>query len=112
NRIALKYKTRYVNEPLEIYYPAPDGWGKNSAKIRARSPLGTRHFYKEFVSLPYPIPRRKLLREYANYVRYSMHARIGLQETVREIPQPGMCLLAWPAGAAAYLRDRRLITRS
>jgi hypothetical protein len=107
NRIALRYKTRYINEPLEIYFPAPDGWGKNSARIRARNPRGTRHFYMEFVRMKYPIPRRKLLREYANYVRYSLHARVGLRQQLGEIPAPTICLAAWPIGLAAYLRDRQ-----
>jgi glycosyltransferase involved in cell wall biosynthesis len=109
NRIALQYKTRYVNEPLEIYYPAPDGWGKNSAKIRARCAQGTRYFYREYCRMDYPVPEWKRLREYANYVRYSLHAGAGLRDQLNEIPSPVRCLVAWPVGLAAYLRDRRLI---
>jgi glycosyltransferase involved in cell wall biosynthesis len=127
NRIALHYKTRYINEPLEIYYPAPDGWGANSAKIRAKNPLGTRFYYREYVGMNYPIPRRKLLREYANYVRYSYHARIGFAQQLEDISQtvpstkartglglglaPIYCLLAWPVGVAAYWRDRRILRK-
>lgn len=106
NRIALRYKTRYINEPLEIYFPAPDGWGKNSSKIRARNPHGTRYYYREYVSMDYPIPFWKLLREYANYARYSLHARIGFIQQLREIPSPLLCLLAYPVGLAAFVRDR------
>lgn len=109
HRIALRYKTRYVNEPLEIYYPAPDGWGKNSTRIRARSPQGTRFYYREFVSMDYPIPLGRLLREYANYVRYSLHAGVGFKQTLAEIPAPGYCLLAWPVGLAAFWRDRSVL---
>ncbi len=110
NRIALHYQTRYINEALEIYQPAPDGWGQNSVKLRARNPQGTRFYYREFLSLDYPIPKKKLLREYINYVRYSYHARVGLRRQAAEIPSPVLFLLAWPAGAAAYLRDRRLLS--
>ncbi|HZW03335.1 MAG TPA: glycosyltransferase family 2 protein [Anaerolineaceae bacterium] len=109
NRIALRYKTRYVNEPLEIYYPAPDGWGKNSTRIRARNPHGTRQYYREFVAMDYPIPPARLLREYANYVRYSLHAGVGFGRTLAEIPAPLTCLLAWPVGLAAFWRDRRVM---
>jgi len=109
NRIALHYKTRYINEALEIYHPAPDGWGRNSVRIRAQNPQGTRFYYREFVSLDYPIPKAKLLREYANYVRYSYHARVGFRCQAAEIPSQALFLLAWPAGLAAFLRDRRLL---
>jgi glycosyltransferase involved in cell wall biosynthesis len=111
NRIALSYKTRYVNEPLEIYFPAPNGWGANSRRIRARSPHGTRYFYLEFISMDYPIPRLKLLREYANYIRYSYHAHIGIGRQVADAPSFLYWLLAWPLGVAVYLGDRRLIRK-
>lgn len=112
NRIARVYKTRYINEALEIYSPAPDGWGVNSRKIRARNPIGTRYFYKEFVSMDYPIPKANLLREYANYVRYSLHAGIGIAQQIRDIPSPAFCLAAWPIGYAIYRRDRQLLAHS
>jgi glycosyltransferase involved in cell wall biosynthesis len=112
NRIALKYKTRYVNEPLEIYYVTPNSWGANSHKIRARSSKGTRFFFAEFINLGYrPMPVIKLLWAYANYIRYSYHEGLGTVKQLKDIPSPFYWFATFPVGYATYLRDKYLLFR-
>lgn len=109
NRIAIKYKTRYINEPLEIYYLTPNSWGANSHKIRARCPKGTRFFYMEFIHLDYPIPKSHLLRAYANYIRFSYHAGLGAAAQLHDIPSLLSWIAAFPIGFLAFIRDKFLI---
>jgi glycosyltransferase involved in cell wall biosynthesis len=111
NRIALKYKTRYINEPLEIYYITPNSWGTNSQKIRTSSPKGTRLFYLEFIHLDYPIPKFHLLRAYANYIRFSYHAEVGTVAQLHDVPSFFCWLGAFPIGFAAFIRDKLRLLR-
>ncbi len=107
NQIARKYKTRYVNEILAIYYPTPNNMGANRFLARALNPHTSRNYYRELVGSGYPFSPAALLREYANYVRYSIHAGAGLRQQLEQAPSPVYCLMAWPLGYAVYLRDRR-----
>lgn len=107
-RIALRYKTRYVNEALEVYYPtAPGSLSTRGFLARAKSPRGCRYYYQQMVAMDYPFPEHALLRGYANYIRYSMHGGVSIRRQFQEIPSLARCLIAWPVGLAAYLKDRR-----
>ena len=108
NRIALKYKTRYVNEVLKIAFPSRNSL--SAPLVRAKNPKGARLYYREFVNLEYPTPKTKLLRGYANYVRFSCHAGIGIVNQIKDIRSPLYWLAAFPIGYLAYLRDRRLVS--
>jgi glycosyltransferase involved in cell wall biosynthesis len=105
NRIALRFKMRYVNDVLRIYYPpSPDALRSRRRPVKA--PEGARLYYQEFVNLEYPFPELVLLRSYANYVRYSLHGRIGLAAQLSGIRSPLRWLAAFPMGLLQSLRDR------
>ena len=110
-KIALQYKTRYVNEPLQVYYSDPNSWSANIYKLRAENPKGARLYFKEYVNLEYPIPKTRLLRGYANYVRYCCHAGIRIASQVRDIPSSLYWLAALPIGYLAYFRDKQLLSK-
>jgi glycosyltransferase involved in cell wall biosynthesis len=104
NRIALRYKTRYVNDSLRIFYPPlPDALRSRRRPVKA--PEGARLYYQEFVNLEYPFPELVLLRNYANYVRYSLHGKIGLAAQPSGIRSPLRWLAAFPMGLLQFLRD-------
>jgi glycosyltransferase involved in cell wall biosynthesis len=73
NRIAKKYKTRYVNEKLRIYHEeSSDSLTKFSVKTRVQNPQGSRLYYEEYLSASLPIKDKiKLL---LNYIRFSFHS--------------------------------------
>jgi glycosyltransferase involved in cell wall biosynthesis len=104
NRIALKYKTKYVNEPLRIYFPSHGSLTDTLSRIQ--NCKSARFYYQEFVRLAYPIPRIQLLRAYANCIRYSWHAGIGITVQVRDAPSPIYWLTALPIASVIYLRDK------
>jgi len=105
NRIALKYKTRYVNEALMIYYPTPNNMGARRFISRARNPRGARQYYWELIGCGYPFSPAALIKEYANYVRFSIHAGVPIRDILQDAPSQVYCLAAFPLGWAVYRRD-------
>ena len=101
--IALKYKTRYVNEVLRTFFPTPHSLGDRNRAVS--NPAGSRLYYGEFVSLDYYIPVKFLLRGYVNYVRFSCHEKIGLVDQIRAIPSPLHWVVTFPVGFLIYLLD-------
>lgn len=109
NRIAIKYQTRYINDVVRKFYDTPGGWTRSSVKVRFRNPLSIRYYYRDLIGLPYPFSLRSRLRGYANYVRASLHGKVGLAKQASEAPSLLFWLAALPLGLAVYLRDRRLL---
>ena len=104
SQIAARYKTRFVNETLRIYFQERD-------RRLFNDPVGTSYAgrlyaVRLFLNLDYPFPLTALLRFYADYVRLSIYERIGPLQQVRQIPNAGYWLLALPMGIAVYLRDQ------
>ena len=103
-QIAAKYKTRFVNEVLRIYYQEDKSDGAHGYTHSNNG--GRLYANRLFTQVDYPFPFRYRLRHYANFVRFALHERIGLLVQVRQIPNPGYWLLALPIGIGLYLRDR------
>jgi len=107
NRIARRYKVRFVNEIWKITEYQHDGLSAKSLELRAGSPRAARVYYKEFAEtseVKIPILRR--LREYANYTRFSCHAHVSLLGQAREARLKLLWFWASPLGILLYLRDR------
>lgn len=112
NRIARRYKLRFVNEVWAFTEYQPDGLSAKSLYIRARSPYAARLYYKEFCELTgIYIPLIERLKGYANFVRYSMHANISIGQQVREVPSNLLWAVSFPIGWLLYVRDRNLLRR-
>jgi len=107
NRIARRYKVRFVNEVWKITEYQHDGLSAKSLELRAGSPRAAMVYYKEFAEtseVKIPILRR--LREYANYTRFSCHARVSLLQQLHTARFKGLWCVASPVGVLLYLRDR------
>jgi glycosyltransferase involved in cell wall biosynthesis len=104
NRIARKYRTRFVNEVVRIYYDSPDGLMASSVRIRVQNPRSARLYYREFVDLP--VSSRWILRNLVNYVRFSLHGRVSWRRVVSESGFPVTTLFLFVVGWLMYMRDR------
>ena len=62
----------------------------------------------DLVNMKYRVPLRRLFHAYANYVRFSCHAGIGIADQIKDIPSPAHWLAAFPVGYLVHLRDKRL----
>lgn len=101
NRLSRKYKTRFINKPLRVFQPLPDGLSASMLKIRVASPNGTRLMYEEQARMGLPFMQK--VKSLTNYYRFSIHA--------------GKCSmewnpLLWPLlliGGVFYIKDRRAL---
>lgn len=99
NRLSTKYKTRFINKPLRVFQPLPDGLTASMLRIRVASPNGTRLVYKEQAAMALPLLQK--MKSLINYYRFSFHA--------------GNCPLEWNPlvwplqiiGKLWYFKDRR-----
>jgi len=115
NRIARKYRIRYVNEILAYKEYQAGGLSAHSIEIRARSSVAARTYYRELVELEgLYVPFFDRLRACANYIRFSFHGKVPLRKQCKEISRRKMYyFLGFPIGLTAYLRDKRhLIKKS
>lgn len=112
NRIARRYRIRYVNEVLAYTEYQPGGLSARSVEIRARSSAAARTYYREFVELDdFYVPFLHRLRACANYVRFSFHGKVPLQKQYAEIGKKCYYFLSLPIGLAAYLRVKKRLDK-
>jgi glycosyltransferase involved in cell wall biosynthesis len=110
--IARRYKTRYVNDALLIYHVGERPDQLTTRGRGAKHPKGHRMWHRcvlnEHIDW-FRFAPLDFVRSAANYSRFSLHARCGLGETLRELDAPWprlLGVLAFPLGVAVYLRDR------
>ncbi len=98
---------RYFNEVIQHIEYQPDGLSSDRLTLRTQNPLGMRHYFMEEANR-FGKPYRKELgiKSHTNYVRYSLHAGIGLLQQAQDIKEKGRWLLALPKGTLDWLEDR------
>jgi glycosyltransferase involved in cell wall biosynthesis len=107
NRMALKYRQRHINEVVLAKEYLRDGMTYHALALQIEGAPATRQFYLEELTLPRPLKRRRRLRSYVNYVRFSLHANLGWREQAAQAPSKAAWLAAGlPVGTLLYLRDR------
>jgi hypothetical protein len=104
--MALKYRERHVNQVAKIVEYQSGGLTDDSLKLQIRTPLPMRQFLLEELRLPHRLPLRRRLCSYANYTRFSLHARLGVREQAREAPSTAIWSIIAPLGTILYIRDR------
>jgi hypothetical protein len=106
NRRALRYATRYVNEILAYKEYHSGGLSDKSIIVRMMSSQAARLYYQEFISMERPLPVDIALRNYANWIRYSLHEGIALREQIPRAPSKLLWSASFLLGAGLYIRDR------
>jgi glycosyltransferase involved in cell wall biosynthesis len=111
NRMARRYKARFVNEVLRFTEYQPGGITASGGIGRVKSPLTARLYYQECLELGSTFPLSHRLRHQANFVRFSLHAG-ARHEDGPLVPVPRILrLLSYPLGVGLYLRDRLALRR-
>lgn len=107
NRIALRYCFRYVNDIIQFVEYEPDGMTRRGDRLALASPHGQRLAFLEHVNVFSEFfSRRELRRSAVKYVRYSLHAGVGLRAQVREVRDRKLWLSVVAKGTFYWLRDR------
>ena len=111
--IARRYKTRYVNEALRIYFDSDADQAGRLTKVAAGNQAKGRTMYCAsvlnndlawFTTVP-----TEFLRIGGNYTRYAYHAGKGIAQQVHgltSLPARILWLLMFPVGFCLHLRDR------
>ncbi len=118
NAIARKYRTRYVNEIVRIYYREADSLvnsRKTLSKLRAIA-QGSSYAYREFIDhdkkwfFSAPV---QVLKVAANLTRFTWHARRGGSDAVYHPATLGGKILkaiTWTIGFGAFIFDELLLS--
>lgn len=120
NAIARKYRTRYVNEVVRIYYPEENSLvnsRKTLGKLRSIA-QGTSYAYREFIDHDgkwfFSAPL-KLIKIAANQTRFTWHSRrSGRGVVYHPMTMAGKALkaIAWPIGFGIFLYDELFLPSS
>jgi glycosyltransferase involved in cell wall biosynthesis len=104
NKIARKYKTRYVNEALRVFWS--EGVSQGARGHPARNAIGRRLFHLTALNEEldwFRVAPARLFRSAINYARNSFHLGISLADQYRQIDSRGGRIL-WALGIPlAYL---------
>lgn len=103
NRLSLKYKTRFINEPLRIFEALEGGLTANNVTIRMKSPRGASLHYFELTALPVGYIRRA--KAAINYVRFSLHGKL-FKPLIGNAFKSLLIFILVPAGGIFYMSDR------
>ncbi len=113
NRIARRYKLRFVNEAFMVKEYQVQGLSARSLELRVGSPEAARVYYKEFAETQErKIPVLRRVREYANFTRFSLHGRVPLAHQAQEVRWKTLWAIGAVIGCFVYLRDLRRLQRT
>jgi glycosyltransferase involved in cell wall biosynthesis len=106
NRMAQKYRERYVNEVYLVKGYEAGGLTSRTLELQVRAAPASRQFFLEEAMLPHTLRRSRRIRALANYARFSFHSRISLRGQLNDAPSRAAWLMLLPLGFGLYLRDR------
>jgi glycosyltransferase involved in cell wall biosynthesis len=106
-RIAMHYKFRYINEPIQIIEYQPDGLSANVFSLRMRNPRGFRFYFLEEINTYSSLTRRHLRFRYnAKFVRYSLHCGVSFFQQYRDVHSKLLWMISIPRGFIGWMEDR------
>jgi glycosyltransferase involved in cell wall biosynthesis len=113
HRLALRYRTRFVDEVLCIKDYQDSGISARPLAARVRDARPQCTYFRDLLAMPRPMPRRIRLNAAANYVRNSLHAGADPRRAWEQAVGHRRALaLATPVGIALYGRDRIRLLRA
>lgn len=109
NRIASRYKTRFVNEVLTIVDFQEGGITDKARTIQARNPKASLLRCRELLSIGGRLPFGVKVRTYASYVRHALHQELPIAQQIADVPSPLLFWCCFPAGVFLKMRDSFLL---
>jgi len=103
NKIALKYKTRYVNEILRIYHRSEDSISLSN--VRIKNPRGTIYFYNQTLNMPFSFKSK--IKNTINYIRYNFHAKNSIPYMIRMCNKHFLAIITIIPGYVIFKRDSK-----
>jgi glycosyltransferase involved in cell wall biosynthesis len=111
HRISKKYKTRFVNEKLRIYYEDTSNSLTNSSiKCRVKNSKSARLYYQEYSSLNLPYIWK--YRGVINYIRFSFHAGVNIIDIIKDSQNQDLTTILLVVGFLFYYLDCFKLSRT
>jgi glycosyltransferase involved in cell wall biosynthesis len=111
NRIAKKYKTRFINEVLTVKEFQAGGITLDGRLIQVRDTKASLLCARELMELGNRLPLKPRVRAYANYVRHSLHQGISFGKQAAGVPSKAMFYGCYFIGAYLQKKDTSLLNR-
>ena len=111
HRIGRKYPTRFVNEVFAIKEYQHGGITDRGRTIHVENSKATLTYIHEILNCGRKIPVKLAIKNYANYIRYSLHEKLGLREQMMKVPAKHWFVTCLPIGLLLRNRDCRLLKR-
>jgi len=115
--IAARYKKRFINEPLRIFYSVawnPNRLTSQTIKNPAQHAVGRRMYHKEnlnkYINEWLFCDPVDFLRSSVNYVRFSLHMKVAFKKQWDELTNwkaKLLYILTLPVGWLVYQKDKR-----
>lgn len=112
NRIASRYKTRFINDVVGYTEYQRGGLSDWEPSHLISAAKGFQQLNHELLTTPLPLPFKHRLKAYANFVRYSCHAGLSLRGQARQAPSKMLWLSTAPLGIALAKNDQRRARRT
>lgn len=109
NRIASRYKTRFVNKVIAYKEYLSGGLTKRSLALKLKNCRTSQLYYYEILSAKKNIPINSRLNYAVNCIRYSLHSKMSFNEQLRLAPNKLEFIILYGAGVLAYLRDLKIV---
>lgn len=106
HRMGRKYPTRFVNEVFAIKEYQPGGISDRSRIIQAENSKATLLVIYELLTCGRKLPLGLAIRQYSNYIRYSIYEKLKLREQIGRVPGKHYFLVGLPLGFLLWARDQ------
>jgi glycosyltransferase involved in cell wall biosynthesis len=106
-RISRDYLFRYINDVVQFKELQRGGLSNIRFSLRMENPNGFRYYFLEDVNIHgTQDPLLERMNSMAKYIRYSLHAKVGIRQQIKDINSPLLWLLALPKGILGWAKDR------
>ncbi len=106
NRIAAKYKMRYINKTIQYIEYQAEGLSTGIFQRRVNNPQGFRLAHQEMLNnFSNYCSTTELMREMAKYIRFSFHGKIPIKQQLADIQYKALWLFMLPKGWINYRLD-------
>lgn len=114
NRVADRYKTRFINQVTGHAEYQSAGLSQLAAKNVGANAEPKLLYYREVLGMRRPMPVAYRMRAAINYTRLALHSGLNYFAQLKRAPLKWMCWSLAPIGALLFLRDvlRRPAPRS
>ncbi len=106
HRMGRKYPTRFVNDVFAIKEYQEEGISNRTRIIQAENAKAYLLGIYEILTCGRKLPFSYAVRQYSNYIRYSLFEKLSLREQMKRVPAKYLFSICLPLGILLWKRDQ------